>query len=177
MARLADLLCQSVSEDERFGSAWYVKFAFELGTDIPRAQKLFGMYGVGYIYSANGLVLSDTPRNRRKMAVLYGSCVVINERGSMWKRTTADIGTLNRKRAKIADIRKQHAIERAEREWREEKRRERFFTNMQTKACPKHQGRANAHSDIGKYVNNPYRRAGIYEASPVKRKVYAVISF
>jgi len=177
MARIADLLCQSV-KSERFDGAWYVKFAFEMGADIPRARELFAEYGCGYIYPASGkgLVVQDTPRNRRKMVTMYGYCVVINERGSMWKRTPKDIGTLNRKKARIGDCVTRHRIERDERAYREETRRERFFDDMQTKACPKRQGRGNGLHDIGKYVNAPYRRRSIWEDSPVHRKTYAIVS-
>lgn len=177
MARIADLLCQSANS-ERFDGAWYVKFAFEMGADIPRARELFAEYGCGWIYPANGngLVMQDTPRNRRKMVTMYGYCVVINERGSMWKRTPKDIGTLNRKKARIGDCVARHKIERNEREYRETKRQERFFESVQTKACPKHQGRANGLHDIGQYVNAPYWRRSVRENEPVHRKVYAIVS-
>lgn len=177
MARIADLLCQSANS-ERFDTVWYVKFAFEMGADIPRARELFAEYGCGWIYPANGngLVMQDTPRNRRKMVTTYGYCVVVNERGSMWKRTPKDIGTLDRKKARIGDIVTKHKISKNAREYHEEQRRERFFDSMQTKACPKHQGRANGLHDLGKYVNNPYPRRTIHEESTTCRKAYAIVS-
>lgn len=178
MATIADLLCQSANS-ERFDGVWFVKFAFAMGADISRARELFAEYGCGWIYpaSGNGLVMQDTPRNRRKMVTTYGFCVVVNERGSMWKRTPKDIGTLDRKKARIGDCIMQHKIEKAEREYRESVRSERFFKSMQTKACPKHQGRANGMGDIGKYVTDPYKRRTIHEESKMCRKAYAVISF
>ena len=154
MPKLADMLCQSVNNSSDFDSAWYVRFAFNLKVDIQKARKIFQKYGKGYIYAPGGFVMPDTPYQRRKMVANFGACVVVTSDGDTWVRTPAHIGSKNRKRAKRMDAKEQHRIDKLERGLVEKSRLERMFHDCQGMPCPKRGGKANAQSDIGKYVNN-----------------------
>lgn len=153
MPRLADMLCQSVNNSSDFDSAWYVRFAFNLKVDIPKAREIFQKYGKGYIYAPGGFAMPDTPYQRRKMIANFGACVVVTSDGETWVRTPSHIGARNRKRAKCLQSIEQRKIERLEREFRQQKSLERMFNDCQPELCPKRGGKANSHSDIGKYVN------------------------
>lgn len=157
MPRLADMLCQSVNNSSDFDSAWYVHFAFNLKVDIQKARDIFQKYGKGYIYAPGGFAMPDTPYQRRKMVANFGACVVVTSDGDTWVRTPSQIGAKNRKRAKRMDAKEQHRIDKLERGLVEKARLERMFHDCQGVLCPKRGGKANTHSDIGKYVNNTRR--------------------
>lgn len=157
MPRLADVLCQSVNNSSDFDSAWYVRFAFNLKVDVAQAHEIFSKYGKGYIYAQGGFAMPDTPYQRRKMVANFGACVVVEANGETWVRTPQQIGSKNRKRAMRLDAQERHKIERAERGLMTSKKLERMFHDAQGEACPKRGGKANAHSDIGKYVNNVHK--------------------
>lgn len=154
MPRLADMLCQSVNNSSDFDSAWYARFAFNLKVDIPKARDIFQKHGKGYIYAPGGFAMPDTPYYRRKMVANFGACVVITSDGKTWVRTPSHIGAKNRKRAKCMAARERHGIEKLERSFMEKSRLERMFHDCQEVPYPKRGGKANAHSDIGKYANN-----------------------
>ena len=152
MPKLADLLCRSVNNSSDFDSAWYVRFAYNLQMDVPKAQELFSAYGKGYIYARTGFAMPDTPYQRRKMVANFGACVIVTSDGEMWQRTPEHIGARNRRKAWISDKRKRREICRNEHIYREEKRLKHLFEDGMTKPSPKRGGKANSISDIGKYV-------------------------
>lgn len=152
MPKLADL-CLSVNNSSGLDGAWYVKFAFNLGMDIPKARELFDKYGCGNIYTPTSLVMLDTPYNRRKLVANFGACVVVEKNGEMWVRKPSQIGTKNRKRAAKLDAVKRGQIRHAEQRLRVEKSRERMFDDCKGNPQSKRGGKANSHADIGKYVN------------------------
>lgn len=157
MPRLADMLCQSVKDSSEFGSEWYVRFAFNLKVDIPEARRIFEKYGKGYIYAPGGFAMPDTPYQRRKMVANFGACVVVTSDGDTWVRTPKQIGAKNRKRAARLDQMTRNRITMDEDRLMEMNRVKRLFHDGQGQPCPKRGGKANGHSDIGKYVNNVRR--------------------
>lgn len=157
MPRLADLLPVSVNNSSDMGAEWLVNFAYLLGMDLCKAQAVYEKYGKGYIYAKSGFAMPDTPYQRRKMVANFGACVVVEANGETWVRTPQQIGSKNRKRAKRLDVRERHRIERAERGLMTSKKLERMFKDAQGEVCPKRGGKANSHSDIGKYVNNVHK--------------------
>jgi len=157
MPRLADMLCQSVKDSSDFDSAWYVRFAFNLKVDIPKAREIFQKHGKGYIYAPGGFAMPDTPYQRRKMVSNFGACVVVTSDGDTWVRTPKQIGAKNRKRAACLDQMTRNRITRDEMRLMEMKRVEHLFHDGKGQSCTKRGGKANAHADIGKYVNNVRR--------------------
>lgn len=171
MPKLADLLCRSVNNSSGFDSAWFVRFAYNLQMDVPKAQELFSAYGKGYIYARTGFAMPDTPYQRRKMVANFGTCVIVTSDGEMWQRTPAHIGARNRRKACIADRRTRREISRNERMYREAKRLERLFKDGMGEPSPKRGGKANSIADIGKYVGTPCVRMSEYEPRGTDRLV------
>lgn len=171
MPKLADLLCQSVNNSNDFGSDWYIRFAYNLQMDIDKAQKLFDAYGLGYIYSHTGFVMPDTPYQRRKMVVNFGACVIVTSNGDMWLRTPEQIGAKNRKRALKLNTIVYHQVQKEKMEARELKVTQRIFEDGQENPCPKRGGKANSHSDIGKYINCPNASLSAFEPKSIDRFV------
>lgn len=168
MPKLADLLCQSVNNSSDFDGAWYVKFAYNLGMDVPKARKLFEKWGRGNIYSPSGLVMLDTPHNRRKMVAVFGACVVVETTSEMWVREPSQIGAKNRKRAAQLDAVKRGQIRHSEQKLRAQRRLERMFDDCKGNPQPKRGGKANSHADIGKYVSRWSPRMENMEHSVVR---------
>lgn len=157
MPRLADMLRQSANNSSDFDSAWYIRFAFYLNVDMPKAREIFQKCGVGYIYAPGGFAMPDTPFYRRKMVANFGPCVVVDSGGSMWVRTPSQIGAKNRRRAVIKDSQERRRIQGLERDLKEKKRLERMFKDCQGEKCTKRGGKGDSPSDIGRYVNKARR--------------------
>lgn len=161
MPTLADALCLSVKKSSgsgddlsSFSSDWYVRFAYNLGVGIPKAQELVKEYGKGYIYSRGGyFVVPDVPQWRYKMVRDYGTCVIVDYNGDIRLRTSEDVGRLGRERAKRAYARERSQIERIEREYKEACDCMKIFNAGKGVPRRKREGKGKSNSCIGQYVS------------------------
>ncbi len=173
-------------------------FARALNWDIVVARKTVGEYGTGMLYTRGSIVLPDTPENRRKMRSKLGYVVALLENGTIEVLAKDPTNRLKRKHryaertGRAVSVTQRVTVSDAQKaQWRAEDRerandrdayvekrdREKFFKEQQGKACPKRQGKANSHDDIGKYVkafatHDPYayRTEYVNQAKEVRMK-------
>lgn len=167
MPKLVDL-CQSVNNSSDFDGAWYVQFAFTLQMDVKKAVQLYEKWGRGNIYAPGGFVMPDTPYMRRKLVANFGACVVVEANGNWFVRKPWHIGAKNRRKAVRADVVERGKISNDERKLMERKRLQSMFNDGKTIPQPKRGGKANSHSDIGKYVNERAKHIDCMEQSVVR---------
>lgn len=129
-----------------------------LGVDIMHAKWLLKHYGVNYIFVHTGLALPYSESNCKRCLKQYGAVVVVRENYQLSRISISrdDIkGKQNRRREIAQNIRAKRENERKDyNELKNGIRRERFFSSMQNRPCPKRGGRANSLSDLGKYIQS-----------------------
>lgn len=156
MARLGDLLQQSVKKSSGLDAEWLMKFASVLKLDLNDAEKVYKAHGNNYIYAKGGFAMPDSERMRRKMVANFRVCVVVDSRGNAMVIDKRDIHELN----EIKSAKRKHRQERAERKrkselavCREQNRLSKLFKSCQENPSPKRAGKGNGQGDIGRYVN------------------------
>ena len=152
MARIADMLRQSVKYSSGFDTEFVVRFAYHVGVSLHEGNRLLRHYGKAYAYGAGGFAVENTSRNRYKLVQKFGKCITISESGEIVVRDAERV-----QRAELARCAREDKIEqiRLAREERKIRNRDRFFNAGCGEACPKRGGKANSLADIGKYVGIP----------------------
>lgn len=153
--------------------ATLIQVANVMRCSVTEVREKFAEFGTGMIYT-RGLIMSDTPRHRAKLTEMYGEIIVLFDDGTVYCRTIANKGQINRhnrkkERKREIDMHKREVAMR-----KREAETNRLFKLCQTKAMPKHQGKANSHADFGQYVN---RRGITYDMTmPRSVDVFATIN-
>lgn len=156
MPKISDIL-GGLRTAEMNECATLIQVANVMRCSVAEVREKFAQYGTGMIYTS-GLIMSDTPRHRAKLTDMYGEIIVLFEDGTVYCRTRANTGQINRHKQKKA---RKREIEMSKREAvarKLEAERLAMFKSCQTQACPKRQGKANSHEDIGKYVSDRGRK-------------------
>lgn len=150
MPKISDIL-GGLRSAEMNECATLIQVANVMQCSVADVRLKFAENGPGMIYT-RGLIMSDTPRHRAKLTDMYGEIIVLFEDGTVYCRTRANTGQINRHKRKIdrkreMDLRKRESAQR-----KKEAETKSLFKSCQTKACPKRQGKANSHEDIGQFV-------------------------
>ena len=148
MPKISDIL-GGLRTAEMNECATLIQVANVMRCSVAEVREKFAQYGTGMIYTS-GLIMSDTPRHRAKLTDMYGEIIVLFEDGTVYCRTRANTGQINRHKRKIdrkreADLRKRESAQR-----KKEAETKYLFKAWQTQACPRREGKANSHEDIGK---------------------------
>ncbi len=130
-----------------------IQVANILRCSSTEVRRKFDKNGPGMIYT-RGLIMSDTPRHRAKLTEMYGEIVVLFADDTVYCRTRANIGQINRHERKIKWQREAGLRQRERDERKKEAATKALFKSCQGKSCPKRQGKANSHEDIGKFKSS-----------------------
>lgn len=122
-----------------------------LRCSVAEVREKFAKFGTGMIYT-RGLIASDTPKNREKLTEMYDEILVLFDDGTIFCRTKACKGQINRHRNRINRKRERDLSQRERDARAKERETERIFSAGLTKPCAKRQGRGNSHEDIGRYI-------------------------
>lgn len=152
MPKISDILggCMTAELNE---SAVIVQVAAILQCSIPEVRKKIANYGTGMIYT-KGIIVRDTPKNRAKMTEMYGEIIILFDDGTVYCRTPKCKGQITRRQRKAERKRDIDLHKREVEAYRTERKTDRLFKACQGRPCPRHQGKANSHADIGKYVTS-----------------------
>lgn len=195
MPRILDIFSAAVNNSTGFTNEWLAQFVCLVGMRTENAVELLDTYGKGYVYAPCAVVvLPDTQANRNRLLEEFGLCVVVQSDGKLvcrkprkreqhvfcmrkvldYKGEVRSREIANRKRMQ-AKRKKQERIEaicEAE-ELMDFKEMLRVFKDCQGEACPKRGGKANSHSDIGKYIT-PRFTTHMSDYERRKRKVCVI---
>lgn len=180
MARLGDLLQQSVKKSSGLDAEWLMKFASVLKLDLDDADKVYKAHGNNYIYAKGGFAMPDSERMRRKMVANFRVCVVVDARGNAMVIDKRDIHELN----KISSAKRKHRQECAERKrkselaaCREQNRLGKLFKSCQQNPSPKRAGKGNGQGDIGRFVNFRGVRMEAVERKSITKFAKIIINY
>ena len=171
MPKISDIL-GGLRSAEMNESATLIQVANVMQCSVADVRLKFAEYGPGMIYT-RGLIMSDTPRNRAKLTEMYGEIIVLFENGTVYCRTKANTGQINRHKQANKRKREQDLAKREITDRKREHETQHIFKSGQTHPCAKRQGRANSHDDIGKYVS--LRATSIDSLMPRSVDVFATI--
>lgn len=152
MPKISDIL-GGLRTAEMNECATLIQVANVMRCSVAEVREKFAEFGTGMIYT-RGLILCDTPKHRAKLTDMYGEIIVLFNDGTVYCRTSANKGQINRHNQQRARKREIEAYKREAAMRKRETETKRLFKSCQTKASPKRQGKANSHDDIGQYVND-----------------------
>lgn len=152
MPKISDIL-GGLKSAEMNECATLIQVANVMQCSVADVRQKFAENGPGMIYT-RGLIMSDTPRHRAKLTDMYGEIIVLFEDGTVYCRTRANTGQINRHKNKAARKREHDFIKREIEMRKCEQETKQIFKDGQNHPCPKRQGKANSHDDIGKYVSS-----------------------
>lgn len=151
MPKISDIL-GGLKSAEMNECSTLIQVANIMSCSVTEVRDKFAKFGAGMIYT-KGLVMCDTPRNRAKLTDMYGEIVILFDNGTVFCRTCANRGQINRHRQKMSRKRELEIYKREAAVRQRERDTLSLFKSCQTQPSPKRQGKANSHDDIGKYVS------------------------
>lgn len=152
MPKISDIL-GGLRTAEMNEHATLIQVANVMCCSVAEVREKFAKFGTGMIYT-RGLIVSDTPRHRAQMTDMYGEIIILFDDGTVYCRTKANTGQINRHKHKAMRKRERDLVKRELMQRKRERETEQMFRDGQTHSCSKRQGRANSHEDIGKYVSS-----------------------
>lgn len=171
MPKISDIL-GGLRTAEMNECATLIQVANVMRCSVTEVRNKFAEFGTGMIYT-RGLIMSDTPKHRAKLTEMYGEIIILFSDGTVFCRTKAQIGQINRHRNKAVRKRERELANRELMQRKRERETERIFKAGQTNPCAKRQGKANSHDDIGKYV--PSRPTRYEDVMPRSVDVFVTI--
>lgn len=163
MPKFSELLRPNVNNSSNPGDLTCIKLALAIKVDTQTAARLLSQYGRGYIYTRSGLVLSDTPRARYRVASAFGRAIVVDVDGCLYEINKQHACKLlhNPKRKRDTE---RNALYKAIAAHEQQRQREHLFMDGQTQPTPKRGGKGKSLANLGAFV--PRRRTSVYDVEP-----------